>query len=397
MAHLAAPLQVGYQKTVQDDIQFRDDDELIREVRIGIYRADEPYIDRLFGMLERLKYSYWNGFPQRWLEPTPIYAMVCANPFEREWFMRLPAKIREPALPMILLQQIVEWDLDAAAFDLLREACEGSVASVPEDWLLCMTLISILRGEMQAAQVALSRCEVSYRERAYRGLLFLLEGDYDNALLNYREGLILLRKEQGKRRAFFPGVVSFFFVLGLFQRNQAGDLEEAQKLLGIIPENHSFSPVFMLMRSVPALERNERGALIQLSMRFEQIFRYGYRNPWIVWIGLWLLHQYEQVAELSDYLSQAKVYQQQAAQCGYGWLAAELAALIARIDSKQSDMKSAADTFERSKNIKLLVHRRQHEEPWERALNAIKNTVVRVAVMGDVDVHHLLCTFLDKR
>jgi hypothetical protein len=182
-------------------------------------------------MLERVQYSYWNGLPQRWPEPTPIYAMVCDNPFEREWFVHLPAKIREPALPLILLQQAAGWEQEAAAFDVLRETCEESAASVPEDWLLCMTLILILRGEMQAAQAALSRCPVSFRERAYHGLLLLLEGDHDNALRHYREGLSLLRKGHVKRRIFFPGVTGFFFVLGLFQRNQAGDLEEAQKLL----------------------------------------------------------------------------------------------------------------------------------------------------------------------
>lgn len=379
LVRLAAPLQTGYQKTAKDDIQFRDDDELIREVRIGIYRTDELYIEHLFGMLERLKYSYWNGLLERWPEPSPIYAMVCDNPFEREWFARLPAKIREPALPLILLQQAAGWELDAAAFDLLREACEEPAASVPEDWQLCMTLISILRGEMQAAQAALSRCPVSYRERASRGLLLLLEGDHDNALRYYREGLSLLRKGQGQRRAFFRGVVGFFFVLGLFQRNQAGDLEEAQKLLETISEDHSFGSVFMLMKLVPALERNQPGALTQLNMRFEQIIRYGPMNPWTFWIGLWLLHQYEQATKLPHYLSQAKAYQQQATHCGYGWLAAELAALIARIEPTQVDMKSEVDTFERTKGIRLLVNRSQHEEPWERALNAIKNTVINGA------------------
>ena len=50
LVHLAAPLQAAYQKTAKGDFQFRNDDELIREVRIGIYRADELYIERLFAM-----------------------------------------------------------------------------------------------------------------------------------------------------------------------------------------------------------------------------------------------------------------------------------------------------------------------------------------------------------
>ena len=380
LVRLAAPLQAAYQKTAKGDFQFRNDDELIREVRIGIYRADELYIEHLFAMLERLQYSYWNGLPQRWPDPAPIYAMVCDNPFEREWFVRLPAKIREPALPLILLQQVGSWSLDAEAFDLLREACEGSTA--PEDWQFCMALISILRGEMQAAQAALSRCQADYRERACWGLLFLLKGDQDNALQYYREGLSLLRKGQGRRKVFFPGVVGFFFVLGLLQRNQTGDMEEAQKLLEMIPEDHPFGSVFHLLGFVPALERNQSGALAQLNTLLAQVSRTGLMNPWNFWIALWLLHQYESATQLVHYLSQAKAYQQQAADCGYGWLAAELAALIARIAPKQTDMRRTADAFERAEDTKLLVRRSQYREPWERALNAIKNTVVRGAAAG---------------
>ena len=376
LVRLAAPLQKSYLKTAKDDIQFRDDDELIREVRIGIYQADASYIERLFGMLERLKYSYWNGLPQRWPDPVPIYAMVCGNPFELEWFVRLPAKIKAPTLPLILLQQAGGWRLDAAAFDLLREICANPAA--PEEALLCMALISTFRGEMQPAQSALSRCSPGSRERAYWGLLSLAQGDQERALGYYREGLSLLRKEQGRRKVFFPGVLGFFFLLALFQRDQPGDLEEARKLLESIPHEHPFQAVFLLLEFIPALERNQSGVLEQLNTLLAQISRSDFMGPWPFWIGLWLLHQYGSSAQCSGYLALAEMYQRQAAHCGYGWLAAELAALIARIEPRQGEMRNAADAFEQATGIRLLIRRTRHQEPWERVLSAIENTVVRM-------------------
>lgn len=375
LVRFAAPAQKSHLKSAQDDIQFRDDDELIREVRIGIYRADASYVERLFGMLERQRYSSWNGVAGRWPNPVPIYAMVCSNPFDAEWFMRLPAKIKEPTLPLILLQQAGGWRLDPAAFELLRETCVDPAA--PQDALLCMALISIFRGELPAAQSVLTRCSLGSRERAIWGLLSLVQGNQDDALRFYREGLSLLRKEHGRRKVFFPGVAGFFFLLALFQRNQPGDLEEAQKLLESISDEHPFYPVFLLLESVPALERNQSGMLEQLNALLAQVSRSGVMGPWPFWIGLWLLHQYGSSAQCSGYLAPAEMYRRQAAHCGYGWLAAELAALIARIEPRQGEIRNAADAFEQANGITLLVRRTRHQEPWERALSAIENTVVR--------------------
>lgn len=377
LVHLAAPLQPSYLKAGKDDIQFRDDDELIREVRIGIYRGDVDYIDHVFGMLHSSKFSYWNGLPQRWPDPAPIYALVCDNPFEPEWFLRLPVKIRVSALPFLLLQQAGVWQLNPAAFDLLREACENPALPAPEEWQLCHALIQIFQGNLKTAAAALSNCQLASRERSLHGLLALEQGDQDQALRYFHEGLSLLRKEQGRRKVFVSGAPGIFFPFALYQRNRSGDLEEAQRLTEAVPEGHPLRSVYLLLAFIPALERNQPRALDQLTGLLSQFARTGHLGPWEVWIGLWLLHHYGSKQQASAYLPQAQLYQHQAAESGYGWLAAEMAALIARIVPHLSDMQQSAEVFERAAGITLLVNRTQREEPWERALKAIKNTVVR--------------------
>ncbi|MCU0734707.1 MAG: DEAD/DEAH box helicase [Methylotetracoccus sp.] len=382
LVRLAAPLQPTYLKTAKDDIQFRDDDELIREVRIGMYRGDISYIDQVFRMLQRMRFSYWNGLPQRWPDPAPIYALVCDNPFDREWFERLPAKIRESALPLLLLQQAAVWRLNPSAFDLLREACENPAAQAPEEWQLCRALLAIFRGELLCAQSALSGCALGHRERSLRGLLSLVQGDQDQALRGFQEALSLLRKEQNRRKVFLPGAVGIFFVLALSQRRRSGDQEEAQRLTDAVPEGHPFRPAYLLLGYIPALERNQPGALDRLNGLLAQLSRTGHMGPWEVWIALWLLHHYGSEKQASAHLPQAQSYQQQAAQCGYGWLAAEMAALIAQINPRDSETHSRAEAFEQAAGIRLLVNRTPREEAWERALNAIKNTVGRPPVVS---------------
>jgi len=376
LVRLAAPLQRGYYKDSKEFL-FRDDDELIREVRIGLYRGNAAYIESLFRMLERLKYSYWNGLPQRWSDPAPILALVCGNPFDRDWFDRQPASIREAALPMILLQDANAWRQDAAAFSILGEACRNADPPAPEAWQSCLALMAIFRGEPDVARTALLRCRAGSRERALQGLLTLLQGDADSAIDCYREGLTLLRKERGKRKVFFAGAVGFFFVLALLQRNRGGDFEEAWKLLESIAPEDPFRSVYLMLELVPALERNERDALAHLQALMINSQRTSGMGPWSLWIGLLIWLRYDGRSALTAQLPLIKQYQAQAHANGLGWLAAELAELMARIDPARTDLSVEAATFRQITRLTLLIDRVRHEEAWERALNAIKNAAVK--------------------
>ncbi|UJP04639.1 MAG: DEAD/DEAH box helicase [Nitrosomonas sp.] len=375
--HSVEPLQKSRYLRNTDDLIFRHDDELIREVRIGIYQNDTDYIQYIFDTLRRHKHTYWNGLAERWNGPETIYALVCDNPYQRERFMHLPAAIREPALPTMLLMQLTNWTLNAEAFTQLQETCAAE-NTAPEDWRLCLALLAIFKGDLATARTSLSLCQSGYRERAYRALILLLEGETDAALLHYREALRLWHACQhttGRRKPFFPGVIGFFYILGLFQRNQPGDMEEARKLLETIPDSHAFAMSYQLLKLVPALENNNADALLQLQSHLSAISRHNQTDPWYHWFGLWLLHQYQSSNSITECLAQAAAYQQQAQQHGYTWLAAELAALIAHIDPLQSGPKQIAATFEQTTGIKLLMSRNRIEEAWERALNAIQNTL----------------------
>lgn len=397
---MAAPLQKSHYARQESDYLFTNDDELVREVRIGIYQRDHAYIKRLFDMLERQRNSFWGGVAQRWIDPTAIYAVVCDNPFDRAWFMTLPEAIREEALPVVLLRQLAGWRLDAVAFALLRDACTATDSTVTENWLLCFTLISIFKGDLAIAQAALSRCQTGFRERAYHALIALLKGDIDNALLQYREALALWHAQQnvsGKRKPFLPGVTGLFFIIALFLRNQTGDMEEARRLLNTVPDSHSFSTTCQLLGFVPDLERNDADALNRLNSGFNNAIIQSRIDPWFYWLGLWVLYQYGSRDSVIQYLPQADEFRARAEESGYAWLAAEMAVLMKRIDPQSSDWQQSAAAFEQNRGFKLLIGRARIEEPWERALNAIRNTVApKMASKRDAAATYRLAWLLHR-
>jgi len=375
LAHLAAPLQKSYLRESLDEFVFRNEEELIREVRLGMYWRDEAYIAGLFRMLERHRYAYLAITQQNWIEPSPIYAMVCANPFDAEWFQGLPVGIRKKALPAALSLLAVDWFCDEQALDLLRRGLRTAESS-PE-WRLVSAMLAIYRGDLRAAEDALPREACAPMETALRGLLGFLRGDLDTAIKLLREALSQLRRDVGNKKAFFPGPLGLFFVLALHQRNAAGDMEEANKLINCVDEADVFALAYQFLGHAAFLERNDKRLLEQLQGIFDQSLSAGLLKPWNFWMGMLVLYRYQATAALAKYLPLLERCRDRAQSAGFAWLAAEMSGLIVGVAPAQAGAGKQAAAFEASWGARLLVNRTPREEPWERALKAIANTVAK--------------------
>jgi superfamily II DNA or RNA helicase len=365
----AAPLQKSYMGGLPDEVIFRNEEELIREVRLGMYWRDEAYIAELFRMLDRQRYAYLTVAQQNWVDPTPIYAMVCANPFDAEWFRGLPPGMRKKALPAALDLLARDWRCDGQALGLLWDGV-ASADAAPE-WRGMAALLSVFRGDWQAAWDLLPRESGQPVETALRGLLGLLRGDLDGAVKLFREGLNLLRRESGNRKALLPGPLGLLHVLALQQRNAAGDLGEAQKLVLCAEEVDPFALPYRLLSHVASLERNDPAMLEQLNHVFGSHLAAGRMKPWAGWLGVMTLYRYQSPATLVKYLALLEHCRERAEAAEFGWLAAEVSGLIAGVDASRAAAGRHAAAFEARVGGRLLVSRIRREEPWERALNAI--------------------------
>lgn len=368
-ARMAMPLQKSHLRGAENDLVFRAPDELIREVRIGLYRNDEDYIRGVFAMMEKNRYAYY-GVSQYWSNPAPIYVSVCGNPFDAKWFGSLPESVRTTALPQLALTDLGVWRCDAAVLSLLQAGLDRPGA--PVEWRRILTLVSLLRGQPARARELLDATPKDAMERAYRGLLALLENRTDEAIGDYREALTLWRREYGKK-SYFPGAVGIFYPLALFQRNAPGDMDEARKLLEAVGEHHPFRSVYTFLNYVPLLELDENAVLPQLNETLEQAAGSGEMNPWPFWIALSIAYRYRPGAALTSYLPKMRAHMRTASDSGLDWLAAEMAGLIAGVEETQVESLHVA-AFETRSGIKPLVARIVRDAPWERALKAIENT-----------------------
>lgn len=372
LAHLAAPLQKSYLPFAKDEFFFRSDGELIRETRLGMYWRDEAYIAALFRMLEKHRHNYYQSSMQMWTEPSPIYAMVCSNPFDTEWFQGLPARIKVKTLPSTLSLLLENWRCDEQALALLMEGC-SLFNDTSREWHSLAIMTAICRGDWDAADKLLAHNAGDSIELGLRGLLALLRGETNLAIKLFQEGLVLLRKEQGYIKGLFPSFVGLFFIYALFQRNLTGDMEEASKMMVHGMDNVRFRPAYALMGWIPQLELDEKNVMPKVH---EQL-RMAKQTPWPLWIGLLVQSRYQAAQNLLEYLPVMKQFEERARNCGLHWLAAEMSALIASADPKTTDYQNRAHDFEEKQGIKLLFNRINREEFWERALKAISNTAVK--------------------
>jgi len=372
LVRVAAPLQKGFMHENRDDFIFRNNDEVIREVRLGMYWRDESYIASLFRMLDKHRYYFTDAAPPLH-GPSPVYAMVCSNPFDLEWFSGLPQGIRQKALPGTLALLLKEWRSDSQAFGLLQEGCQA--ADAPRDWMNAMVLLLIYRGEWQAAEAMLQSGASVSVNLGIHGLQEFLSGDMDMAVKLFRESLSQLRRDQGNKKAFFSGPLGLLFVLCLQLRNAAKDMEDSQKLAACVDEGDAFALAYKILGFVPYLERNELGLLEPLKQLLDQGLAKDGLSPWNLWVAALVLFRYQGGKALLRMMEAMESARQTALASGFGWLAAEMAGLIAAADPARADAAEQAAGFEAQAGHKLLLNRIQREEPWERALKAISNTV----------------------
>ena len=373
LARLAAPLGRNYARN-NNDIRFESDDQLIREVRIGLYRGDEAYVSHLFEILKRNQYSYWDGLPARWPGPERIYAMVCDNPFNAAWFQTLPSGIRNSALPELVDHQLARWQLEPVAYRMLTELCRDTKSST-EALIYSATYAALLRGETAAASELMGRGTDSAQWTALRALSLTLAGNLDLGIAGFEAALKQLRKETGSRRCTLDGIDGVVYILALSLRNQGTDMEDARRLLDMTSERYGAWAEFRQLRLALDIEKGTKGALRDLYTHLTRSFASRNLSPWSVWLGLFILHRYDSSGDVGAYLPRALLIQARAKDDGLDWLAAELGDLIGQFDRNRDDLRAEASRFQASSGCRLLISHVRHEAPWERALNAIHNAI----------------------
>lgn len=138
---------------------FQNTSQLIREVRIGLYRQNLNYINKQFE-----DYHKYNS--QDKISVENIFEQICNNPFDADWLRTLPQGLYESAISIILLNAALRCSPAEEPFALLEEQCSTPGGHSSDCLQLILTEQLLLRGCIQEAQQSLERLSDEYRDNA---------------------------------------------------------------------------------------------------------------------------------------------------------------------------------------------------------------------------------------
>jgi superfamily II DNA or RNA helicase len=344
---------------------FSSDRQLIREVRIGIYRHDIKFIN------QQLEAYYKTSYPKNKIAIDQIYQQVCNHPFDPAWFRSLPQELYESALASILNHSILYLTPADEAFALLEEDCGGQGKQRSCLQYVLFVEQSILRGRLQSAQKVLESIPDSYDNNtsALWGWLNFLRGDNEKAIAEYAIALQALKTDVGKRKVYFQSISGLFFVLALLKDGSPNRLREAASYTSLARQSkHWLSSIYGTLEKVVQFQQgdlSQKESVVNASLQTgDRSLETLLRALCLYWVDVDMAK-----SRLPKIL---EPFYQHAEAAGYHWLAMEAAELLSRFKPRSPYGKQAA-TWRQNSGIPTLVDLIQPQEPWELCLNALAN------------------------
>ncbi len=348
---------------------FKSEEQLIREIRMGIYRQDLQFIQEQITAYNAQ--SYKDDF-----EWEKIIDIVLTNPFDSEWFVRLPFTIYESSLMIIIRGHLIHLTPVDEYLELLKQTCAGQIQESSD--ILQFTLVEqlIVRNEIEAAekQLTLIKEPGEYRVNieVLTGLINFVKGDYEAAINNYNLVIKTLKKLTKKRKIYFEHFSGMFFILALIKENTSESIKQAKEYLDNIISEQSkqflaninayqyLNEIISLLKGDLSGQKNWEIKFLPSTYNIESLLTYFccyWLNPEIAKNRLPKL--------LENFLNQTF-------NSGYYWLAWEAGQLLLRLQPG-SNWNKRISQITRQKNSIPLADFIKFEEPWQLSLNALIN------------------------
>ncbi|MFM7449251.1 MAG: DEAD/DEAH box helicase [Leptolyngbyaceae cyanobacterium] len=369
--------------------QFRSEAQLVREVRIGLYRQDIPFIKKQLEDYQRYNYH------REAVDLSDILLQVYNNPFDPDWFRTLHPELFESGLSSILFQALLTLSPASEAFDLLKSECESSDRG--SNFLpLLLAEELIWRGQLQEAEHWLNQLTPDYRpinQGSLKGWLSFLKGDNDQAIAHYSEALQQMRKGSGKRKVYFNTVGGLFFVLALLKDGSAQCLQAAADHTALIAKQseHWLAPCYNRLQRVIQMQQGDpaqKEALLKLP-----ISDHTSGNSIDTLVGCLCLYWVDANVAAKHLPRLLEPFYQQAEGAGYDWLVMEVGTLLGRFKPRSSVAKQAAALRQRL-NISPLADLIQPQESWELCLKALTNLHKQPSVASTPATEQRLAWFI---
>ncbi|NJO41547.1 MAG: DEAD/DEAH box helicase [Cyanobacteria bacterium RU_5_0] len=346
-------------------VSFGNDRQLIRAIRIGLYRQDIKFISKQ--LEDYYKYSYQKNK----ISLDYIYEQICNNPFDPEWFRTLPPDLYEGALVSILNHSMLELMPATEAFSLLQEdvAQSGKQRSVLR--LIMLTEQLLLRGKLQEAQQVLEQVSDTHQNHvvSLQGYLAFLRGDAGAAIAHYTTALQALKKGAGKRKVYFQSMSGLFFILTLLKDGSPERLTEAAEYTSIARQaKHWLSHTYAVLENLVKIQQGDLSR--KEWMMNLPIVSHKAGNSLETLLCSLCLYWFDLDQAKRRLPNILEPFYENAESSGYFWLAKTVGELLAKLKPRSPYGKKAAALLPDS-SIQSLADLIQPQEPWELCLNAL--------------------------
>ena len=329
-----------------------------------------------------------------------VWKRICCNPFDPEWFRRLPPDIHTRFLEGPYLRKVVCWEPNDSHGDYLEslvmegsEKCESDLeATVLEKWMLT--------GQQDRLDAWLKKYGKKSKHLenslSLQGWMAFCKGENAKSIALYEKALDLLNERtKGKKRVFFSRFMGLFYVLALIKEGSDETFSKARTCLAMgMNREYDFGKICDLLGGLlDYLQGNARGADKILR---HHVWIYSWRDSEKQIPNFFTLFSYYWVdrEEARKKLEDIKQLHTIAKENQYSWFAEELEGLIQSLS--QPEGKNG-----KKKNPSCLVGLVKETKVWEYTLNALlalnqkKSPGKQRTKKQDKDLDQRMAWFLD--
>lgn len=362
IANTHLPIQTRYNS--KDTRIFSNVEQLIREVRVGIYRRDMEFVWRQLECYQ--KYSY---YPEP-IQLDDILNLLLNNPFDPDWFSQLPQELYESGLISILLNSVIYLSPAKSAFALLQAEANKLNGSCSDRMRLLLVEQLILRDDLATAKIHLEQVSAENIGSAnvFWGWLAFIEGDCAKAIGFYNLAYKSLRKSSKKKKIFFDSIAGIFFILALLQDGSPVRLKEAEGYCQIMAMSnnwlsYTYAWLFKLLQI-------QQGDMSQKDWIYENgIDSYEESHSIETFFCSLCLYWVDEKEAKRRVPRLLKFLSDRAEAVGYYWLGVEAAELLFRLKTKKSLVAEINANTEAPSLVDLI----KPKQPWELSLTALAN------------------------
>ncbi|ELS03363.1 DNA/RNA helicase, superfamily II, SNF2 family [Xenococcus sp. PCC 7305] len=374
----------------KDSRKFNSKEQLLREIRIGIYRRDLKFINIQLECYQQYGYGV---DPIKFDE---ILILLLNNPFDPYWFNQLPQELYELGLGTILLNSVCDLTDAEEPFSFLKAEAAKAKGRCSDNLRLLLTEQFILRDDLESAKSCLAKMNAKSQASAdvFWGWLAFLDGDYPQAIALYSSSLKSLKKAVGKRRnVFFESIAGIFFVLALFHEGSPANLKEASGYADIMARSNSWlSYLYTWLQKILLIQQGDMSQKDWINNGY--IASYQEHHSLQTFFAALCLYWVDQAQARKRTPRLLKSLCDQAEATGYYWLSAESAELLARLKTKGNQVEAI---FSKTDEVPPLVELIKPQQPWELSLKALANLQKKTPVAQDLGQKRLvwLLSFYD--